>query len=246
MPQAPGTPASALPSEGRCAVIFTKPARPGRVKTRLIGDLSADQAAELHEAFVHDVAHRMAGGPFALRMAWALDDGEAVPDFPLSSGGTVQGSRQEGEDLGERLFLTLSRVAEVYPYVVALGSDHPTLPAERLAEAFRRLEAGEDLVVGPAQDGGYYLIAGSAETLQRPLFEGIPWSTETVFRDTVDRAKALGLGVSVLPMEHDVDRPEDLQRLAEELLDLPKENLATRRLLEAWGRLPARKSSWKP
>lgn len=228
---------------GRCALVFTKPAQPGRVKTRLIGDLSAEQAASLHEAFLGDVVERMSRGSFSLRLAWALTPGEAVPDFRLKTGESVPGLRQEGRDLGERLFHGLQLAARDHAAVAALGSDHPALPAARVEEAFRRVEAGADVVLGPAEDGGYYLIAGRASTFPREIFEDVPWSTERVLEATLERCRKASLAVELLPEEADVDRPEDLRRLAESLAG-PEEPWAppscprTRALLKEWGRLP--------
>jgi uncharacterized protein len=222
------------PRRQRCVLIFTKPARPGQVKTRLIGDLSAAQAARLHEAFVGDVVERMARGPFSLLLAWALDDGEALPRWTLENGEAVAGLRQRGPDLGERLFRGLAEAAEAYGAVAALGSDHPSIPVDRPRQAFEALEAGADVALGPAEDGGYYLLACAGKTLRRELFEGIAWSTERVLEQTLERCRSLRYEVALLPEGADVDRPEDLRRLASRLaggeLDCPR----TRRLLEEW------------
>jgi rSAM/selenodomain-associated transferase 1 len=192
----------------RRLLLFTKPAREGRVKTRLIGDLSPAEAAALHTAFLEDLLDRLRDGSFDLRLAWALDPGEPIP------AGAFPGVRQEGEDLGERLFRTLSAAAEEAPAVAALGSDHPTLPIEVVHEAFEILEAGADAVLGPAEDGGYYLIALRAAAVVPRLFEGIAWSTDRVFPETLARCRELGLRVELLPRASDVDTPEDLHRLA--------------------------------
>jgi rSAM/selenodomain-associated transferase 1 len=192
----------------RRLLLFTKPAREGRVKTRLIGDLTPAEAAALHTAFLEDLLDRLRGGSFDLRLAWALDPGEPVPAGPFP------GVRQVGENLGERLFRTLSAAAEEAPAVAALGSDHPTLPLEVVHDAFERLEAGADVVLGPAEDGGYYLIALRAAAVVPRLFEGIAWSTDQVFSETVARCRELGLRVELLPQASDVDTPDDLHRLA--------------------------------
>ena len=144
-------------SAGQCVLLYSKPASPGRVKTRLIGELSAAQAAELHAAFVGDVSERLAGGDFHLRLAWALDDGEDYPRH-LTPGG-VEHVRQIGEDLGARLFNGLSAAAGEFQAVAAVGSDHPELELETVVDAFQRLADGADAVFGPAEDGGYYLVA---------------------------------------------------------------------------------------
>lgn len=212
-------------------LLFTKPARPGRVKTRLIGELTAEEAAELHAAFRDDLTECLSGRSFHLELAWALEDGEDVPEGP------VPGFRQEGKDLGARLFHGLRRAAERFAAVGAVGSDHPELEAETVEDAFRRLADGADLVLGPAADGGYYLVALRREALRFELFEGVPWSTETVLRETLRRAGTRGLRTELLPAGHDVDVPEDLRRLAESLAVTPNICPRTRRLLHAWGRL---------
>jgi rSAM/selenodomain-associated transferase 1 len=198
-------------SARRLLLLFTKPAREGRVKTRLIGDLTPAQAAALHAAFLEDLLDRLRAGPredIELRLAWALDPEEAVPSEPLP------GVRQEGRDLGERLYRALSGAAAEAGAVMALGSDHPTLPLEWVHRAFERVESGADVVLGPAEDGGYYLIALRAGAVAPRLFEGIAWSRPQVLAATLDRCRELGLAVELLPEASDVDTPEDLRRLA--------------------------------
>ncbi|HEY3570165.1 MAG TPA: TIGR04282 family arsenosugar biosynthesis glycosyltransferase [Thermoanaerobaculia bacterium] len=192
----------------RRLLLFTKPAREGRVKTRLIGDLTPAQAAALHAAFLDDLLDRLRAGDFELRLAWALDSEEAVPSGPLP------GVRQEGDDLGTRLYRTLSDAAAEARAVMALGSDHPTLPLEIVHRAFETVERGADVVLGPAEDGGYYLIVLDREAVVPRLFEGIAWSTDQVLAATLDRCRELGLAVELLPEASDVDTPEDLRRLA--------------------------------
>ena len=196
----------------RRLLLFTKPAREGRVKTRLIGDLTPAQAAALHTAFLDDLLDRLREalleGSFELRLAWALEPEEAVPSGPLP------GVRQEGSDLGERLYRALSGAAAEAGAVMALGSDHPTLPLELVHRAFEGVEAGADVVLGPAEDGGYYLIALRPEAVVPRLFAGIAWSTDQVLAATLDRCRELRLAVELLPAASDVDTPEDLRRLA--------------------------------
>lgn len=222
----------------RRLVLYTKPAVPGRVKTRLLPELDPGRAAELHLALLDDVAERLlaadARGAFELWSAWALEEGEELPPGP------GRPFRQAGSDLGGRLFRGLDRVAEAGEPgpVAALGSDHPTVRVEVVEEAFGRLAAGADAVLGPSRDGGYYLIALAPGALRPELFEGIDWSTDRVLEQTLERAAALGLTVELLEEGADVDTPEDLRRLAEDLAGHPA--LAalcprTADLLARWG-----------
>ena len=220
---------------GQCVLLYSKPASPGRVKTRLIGELSAQQAAELHAAFVGDVSEGLAGGGFHLRVAWALDDGEDLPSH-LTPGG-AEHVRQTGEDLGARLFNGLSAAAGEFQAVAAVGSDHPELELETVEDAFQHLADGADAVFGPAEDGGYYLVALAAEAVHSELFEGIPWSTGEVLSKSLARCQRLGLEVALLPEGHDVDVAADLRRLADQLRGTAKGCPRTRALLKSWGRL---------
>ena len=215
-------------------MVFTKPARPGEVKTRLIGELSAEQTAALHQAFLDDLVVRLKTGRHAVWLAWALD---AEEDLPASS---VPGVRQSGEDLGARLQRALGTAALRYPLVAAVGSDHPEMPLERVEEAFERLASGgADVVIGPADDGGYYLIAARPDSLHPAIFEGIEWSTREVLGQTLERCARLGLEVHQLAVGHDVDTPRDLPRLASFLSRNPEACPRTRELFLRWGLVTA-------
>jgi uncharacterized protein len=227
----------------RRLLLYTKPAVPGRVKTRLVGELSAEQAAALHQAFLEDVTERLLGaearGELELWSAWELAEGEELPPGP---GRPIP---QQGLGLGERLFRGLSLAAEAgggAEAVAALGSDHPTVCLESIREAFDRLAGGADAVLGPSHDGGYYLVALRPGAVRPELFTGIPWSTEAVLAETLARASALGLSVGLLAGGADVDTPDDLRRLARYLGDDPATAARcprTRDLLAAWGYLAA-------
>lgn len=202
-----------------CLLLFTKPAQPGRVKTRLIGSrlggreggLTPEQAAELHEAFLDDLTTRLATGRLDLTLAWALEEGEALPD----SGHPA--IRQTGEDLGERLFEALSGAARKHSLVGAVGSDHPEVALEEVERGFSLLRGGVDVVLGPATDGGYYFVGVRAASLRRELFTGIEWSTSGVLEATLERCRDLSLSLMLLREHSDVDTPEDLDRLSRRL-----------------------------
>lgn len=204
------------------------------MKTRLIGDLTAVQAAELHAAFLADLLDRLSGGTFELRLAWALEDGEEVPQGPFP------GVRQRGPGLGDRLYTALCEAADDFagegePLVAALGSDHPTLPLALVDRAFAALEAGAPVVIGPAEDGGYYLIAVRSGVLSPRLFADIAWSTPQVLPATLERCRELGLTPAMLPEASDVDTPDDLRRLAGRMASGDLGCPRTRALLQAWG-----------
>jgi rSAM/selenodomain-associated transferase 1 len=205
------------------------------VKTRLIGDLTAAEAAALHAAFLGDLLERLRDGDFELRLAWALDSGDEIPASP------IPGIRQEGDDLGERLYRALSEAARESVSVMAVGSDHPTLSLETVHQAFEALERGARVVIGPAEDGGYYLIALRSDAVLRRLFEDIDWSTGRVLSQTLERCREMELldeEVELLPPATDVDTPDDLRLLASRMaggdLGCPR----TRELLRALHRLP--------
>jgi len=219
-------------SSRRCLLVFTKPARPGKVKTRLVGELTAIQAAALHAAFLSDLLNRMQQGRFDIRVWWSLAPNEALPPVAVAS------FRQQGDSLGERLLFALRVALEEYPLAAVIGSDHPDLDLERIESGFALLESGRDLVLGPAPDGGFYFIGAGPDGLQEGLFDGVAWSTGTVYRQVVQNARSLDIDVSVLREAPDVDTAEDLARLAVDLAADPGLAPRTHRLLSAWGRLP--------
>ncbi|MDA8020071.1 MAG: TIGR04282 family arsenosugar biosynthesis glycosyltransferase [Thermoanaerobaculia bacterium] len=223
----------------RLLLLFSKPATPGRVKTRLAPELGEQRAAELHAAFVFDVVQSLVRGSFDLRFLWALDDGDVEPPSQLlpPEARSIDWRRQVGVDLGERLFRGLREAARDASFVAAIGSDHPEIQPAHVEDAFRRLEAGADVALGPVPDGGYYLIALHGAAVHERLFDDIPWSTEVVFERTVERCRELGLRWETLAPGCDVDVAEDLDELAGRLADEVRFCAATRALLTRWGRL---------
>jgi rSAM/selenodomain-associated transferase 1 len=211
------------------------------VKTRLIGDLTAAEAAALHAAFLDDLLDRLRDGDFELTLAWALDPDDPIPEGPMSGIPGIPGVRQEGDDLGERLYRALLAAAREADSVMALGSDHPTVPLAVIHRAFEAVEHGAPIAIGPAEDGGYYLIALRSGAVHRRLFEEVDWSTDRVLSQTLERCREVGIlpeDIELLPLDTDVDTPADLRRLAARMaggdLGCPR----TRGLLRTWQRLP--------
>ena len=213
------TPAGLRPAGAsvRRLLLFAREPVPGKVKTRLIapGGLTPGQAASLHAALVADLSRRLDAGRWELILMWALSEGEDSPVGLAPPGVTWR--RQRGRDLGERLFAGLERAASGAGHVAAVGSDQPGLQAARVEAAFDLLARGNDAVLGPARDGGYYLIALRREAVRRRLFDGVAWSTPSVLRETLSRCRGLGLKVGLLPEAEDLDTVDDLVRFLEAL-----------------------------
>lgn len=185
---------------------------PGRVKTRLAAAIGESAACALHTAFVLDLADRLRSLPYAVTWAYWPPAAPFQTLVPLD-----RCVPQQGADLGARMEGAVAALLGRDPSPVAiLGADAPHVPAASLGEAAAALDRGVDLVIGPATDGGYYLIG-----LPRPtpaLFRDMAWGTSEVYETTVTRARVLGLVIHELAPTFDVDGPADLPRL-QALLD---------------------------
>jgi rSAM/selenodomain-associated transferase 1 len=189
------------------AVMARYPER-GRVKTRLAATVGVELATALYQAFILDLHDRFGGGP--LQLVWMYEPSDAPFAALLSAGSICR--PQRGADLAERMrncFETLLTGTGGRDRVIMIGADVPHIDASRIEEAARRLHDC-DVVLGPSDDGGYYLIG-----LRQPhdLFSGIEMGTARVYRQTLDAAHAAGLAVHVLPADFDVDDEADLERL---------------------------------
>lgn len=212
------------PADASCRrlLLFARQPAPGRVKTRMIvpDGLTAGQAASLHAALVADLSERFEAGRWELILMWSLSEGDDPPGGLAPAG--VPWRRQCGRDLGERLFRGLEWAASGADCVAAVGSDQPDLATARVEAAFDLLLRANDVVLGPARDGGYYLIALRREAVHRGLFDGVAWSTPAVLRETLARCRGLGLKVGLLPEEEDLDTVDDLSRFASALERRPE------------------------
>lgn len=193
-----------------CLMLFTRYPEAGSTKTRLIPHLGAARAAELQRWMTAAMAREMAalgleidrqihfsGGTLPQMQAWL---GETFTYRPQCSGG-----------LGQRLHQAFAANFQAGKgAAVAIGADCPELSIRHFEQAFRLLKA-HDVVLGPAADGGYYLIG--LRCPQAQLFETMPWGTGEVFARTVAIATHLNLSIATLEELRDVDRPEDLELL---------------------------------
>ena len=214
----------------RCIVLFTKAPVPGKVKTRLTTHLTNVEAAHFHEAFVRDtlaVLMRLNG----IEKFIAAHPGGKNDFFKmLTREYGVRTIDQGPGNLGDRLKRVLGELSlRGFNEVVAIGSDSPTLPVERIDAAFGFL-GGSSLVIGPSLDGGYYLIGFSGGL--PAVFDGISWGRETVFEETLRIAGEKGLSPAILPYWYDVDTMQELRFLALHLEGLsPDANRETRRVM---------------
>ena len=208
-----------------CALaVMTKAPRAGKVKTRLVPPLTPNEAAQVNRSFLRDVAGAISAaiGETSREMA-ALGVGVFTPpgaeaeyedilpeDFFLIP--------QHGDHFGDRLIFAAEDLFKAgFASVCLINSDSPTVPAESFAQAVKLLRLpGDRIVLGPCDDGGYYLIG--LKSLHRELFEQIDWSTERVLEQTRQRAAEIEIEVKLLPVGYDVDDRATLRRLCGELL----------------------------
>ena len=193
--------------------LFAKEPVAGRVKTRLSPPFSLEEAASFYEAMLRDILDQHSQSDGVDRVLWYEPESAAE----WCRGAVPEGYRlmpQRGETLAVRMqYLFHRHGAEGYTRVVLRGTDSPTLPVERIEEAFARLEKS-DVVLCPDLDGGYNLI-GLREP-QDALFE-LEMSTASVLEQTLERARERELHCEVLPAHHDVDSASDLELLEPEL-----------------------------
>lgn len=209
--------------------VFTRAPRPGAVKTRLIPAVGAEGAAELQRAFLTDTLARAGGLEEVEATVWAASEDDAL-ELASALSGSVR-AQPEG-DLGLRMRAALEEGVRRAGWALVMGSDAPTLPASILRAARRALERSE-LVLGPAHDGGYYLIGARGRVPE--LGPSIRWSTRHALADTV---AAAGAGsVTLLRPWYDVDTPDDLRLLASHLARRPSAAPETARTLGALRRL---------
>ncbi|MDQ3006559.1 MAG: TIGR04282 family arsenosugar biosynthesis glycosyltransferase [Chloroflexota bacterium] len=195
-------------------IVVAKRPTPGKTKTRLSPPLTPELASALYECFLFDTLDQMRQVSDAQHVIAYLDECDyfqrLAPDFELIP--------QEGRDLGERLDHALTRyLLRGYERVVIMDSDSPTLPPDYLSQAFNVLSDGADVVLGPCDDGGYYLI-GIKKASPRLLRE-VHMSTPTVAAETIALAQEEGLNLVTLPTWYDIDDGASLSRLIQEVED---------------------------
>ena len=202
-----------------CALaVMTKAPRAGRVKTRLVPPLTPAEAAQLNVCFLRDTAavisQACSGNTRGIAVYTPVG---AEADYANILPREFQLIPQRGDGFGERLEHAVEDLFAIgFASVCLIDSDSPTVPPKFYMAAARSLSMhGDRVVLGPSEDGGYYLVGMKQN--HRRLFQNIDWSTERVLEQTKTRAAELGVEVKLLPTCYDVDDRQSLQRLCNEL-----------------------------
>jgi hypothetical protein len=191
-------------------LIFAKAPRPGGVKTRLIPQLGADGAAQLHRTLARTTVATAARAAVAPITLWCAPDADDAFFLELQTQYALTLRVQQGDDLGARMQFAFEMELREAAYAVALGTDWPELNADVLHEACTALDAGTDAVLVPTEDGGYALLG--LRRCDARLFENVVWGGAEVMAQTRARLAVLGWTWRELATSWDLDRPDDLQR----------------------------------
>jgi rSAM/selenodomain-associated transferase 1 len=191
-------------------IVFVKYPAPGTVKHRLAQHIGTDAAAKIYRQIAEAVVSNTVPkdtAEYAVEICFDPKDDKHLVRTWLASCDRL--SSQQGNSLGERMRNAFICAFESgFKRVILIGSDCPDISREIILQGFAHLQQ-TDIVIGPAYDGGYYLIG-----LRQPregIFQDIEWGTANVFQQTCDKIKAAGLSFILLPKLRDVDRVEDLQ-----------------------------------
>ncbi len=191
--------------------VFARSPEPGQTKTRLIPLLGATGAAAFHAHQVHERLGMLSAARLCPIELWCSPSSTSAFFRDCRERYGVALHDQSTGDLGRRMHRALASALERAKTALLVGTDCPSLCAADIEEACTRLDEGTDVVLGPARDGGYYLVA-----MQQPapaLFTDMPWGTPAVFAESLVRLGQLGLSHFCLTERMDVDTPEDYRRL---------------------------------
>lgn len=211
-------------------IIIAKEPQIGSTKTRLSPPLKLSEAAELFEALLDDTID-LATSIKGIHLAVAVTPPESVAYFERKTPAGTIFIPVTCVDIGDCLIQVFDGLFRLgYPKMLAFNSDGPSLPGEYLRRAIHLLD-GNDVVFGPSEDGGYYLVG--LKRLHGEIFREIAWSTSQVMEQSSVKAQKEDLRVALLPEWYDVDTPKDVKRLWKEVRNLPAGRLVhTRRYFE--------------
>ena len=193
----------------RILIIFAKEPKKGKVKTRLSGHLSQQGSLALYKELLKNTVELARQVKCSKRIVAYDSNGNSAP-FLKKLASDFEFYKQNGEDLGVRMFNAFKTFLKNNTKALIIGSDSPNLPKSYINRAFDKLDK-HDVVLGPAFDGCYYLIGFKIPC--KEIFKNIKWSSNSVFERTLAKAKRLKKKVAILGFWHDIDRPEDLKYL---------------------------------
>lgn len=211
---------------------MTKYWRAGQVKTRLAAAIGDQNAADLHRIFVHHLCTELAIAANRRQLVVTPWGDQSLVASQLDQWGLAAqwAIVDQGDgDLGQRMRRWFGGALVDDAAAILIGADCPLVDAAAIAAAGESL-AQADVVLGPAADGGYYLIGMNKDVAAKrksdPLFDDVPWSTDRVFEITLDRCQRAGLRVATLPQREDIDTVDELNRLRHALAhDAPHSTL---------------------
>lgn len=189
-------------------IIFTRAPQAGYCKTRLIPLLGAQGAAGLQQELIENCIDTLCERPLCPTELWCSPDTRQPLFQSLAQAYPLSLHRQQGADLGERMYHAMSSGDS--PYTIIVGTDCPGMTRDYVAGSIVRLMAGKDAVIGPAEDGGYVLLA--LRQVSEGLFQDIAWGTERVLWQTTQKMTASDLIWQAIDTLRDLDDAEDLQR----------------------------------
>jgi len=223
-----------IPPPAQRLLVFARLPEAGKVKTRLAEAIGAEKALAVYEAMLRDLLRGMgeSSGELEIEIAWA-PTASANGETLRRAFGSHTLVMQAGSTLGDRLAMAFSERFFFHrtQKVIAIGVDDPRLSRETVDHAFGLLDSCE-WVVGPAKDGGYYLIGCRAAAFNPAIFYDVAWGTDSVLATTLQRIREWNHTAAFLPVRYDIDVLEDLQRFARETRESDGE---LPRLLRDWG-----------
>lgn len=226
-------------STEKCVILFVKCPKPGQVKTRLNPEITEEQSAKLYTEFIRDTIDTLhnLNLPVEIFINQIPGDGCKQLDFLQQ-----EFHLQFGNNLGERMKNAFIEVFSAgYKQAIIIGSDLPDLPGRVMIEAFQALQV-KDAVIGPSRDGGYYLLGFKQNTLLHSVFYDIPWSTGSVYRDTIRELEGRAYDTYELETMNDMDHIEDLRDFVRRNRDRQGKELNSMRYLKQSGLLDELKS----
>jgi rSAM/selenodomain-associated transferase 1 len=204
-----------MPTYADALAVMAKAPIPGTVKTRMVPPLTHEQAAELSQALLLDQLDHLTGlGDVELYVPFTPVDAKSFMKSIVPA--SFQCFHQRGDDLGERMHEVFAELwRRGHRNLVLIGSDLPVVPLVFLRDAFKVLEREDrQLVFGPSEDGGYYLVGMNQPTPE--IFDGMSWSHDQVLAQTTEKLTGLGIDFGLLPGWLDLDTIEDLKRFRAE------------------------------